>query len=88
MNNANIFDQNLIILKTLEESLVLVQESLKAFANNPDFAKKMAVAFGDHTEVDALRTAWLNVNFSTFPLVEVISADILGNASGAYASSL
>jgi hypothetical protein len=81
----NLVDSN--IFKALEGALVLAQDSLKAFASDPDFAVKMAVAFGDGAEVEALRTAWLSEDFAGFPEIEVrYSVDING-ANGAFASA-
>jgi hypothetical protein len=81
----NLVDSN--IFKALEGALVLAQDSLKAFASDPDFGVKMGVAFGDGADVNALRTAWLNGDFSVFPDIEVRYAAEINGANGAFASA-
>ncbi|MBD2302223.1 Calx-beta domain-containing protein [Nostoc sp. FACHB-190] len=94
MNNTYILHNNLVvqsplsveptILVALEQALVLVQERLQAFANEPDFAQKMAIAFGEKTEVDLLKTAWLSEDFSVIPQIAIRNAADINGANGAY----
>ncbi|MBD2491991.1 calcium-binding protein, partial [Aulosira sp. FACHB-615] len=94
MNNTYILHNNLVvksplsvkptILIALEQALVLVQERLQAFANEPDFAQKMAIAFGEKTEVGLLKTAWLAEDFSIIPQIAIYNAAAINGANGAY----
>ncbi|HIK08062.1 MAG TPA: hypothetical protein IGS40_25820, partial [Trichormus sp. M33_DOE_039] len=94
MNNTYILSGNLVVesplsvdtttLGTLEQALVLVQERLRAFADDSDFAQKMAVAFGEGAAVDFLRTTWLAGDFSIIPQIAIRNAADINGANGAY----
>ncbi|WP_256872037.1 Calx-beta domain-containing protein [Nostoc sp. TCL26-01] len=94
MNNTYILSGNLVVesplsvdttmLRTLEQALVRVQERLRAFADNSDFAQKMAIAFGEGVAVDSLRTTWLAGDFSIIPKIAIRNAADINGANGAY----
>ncbi|MBE9210617.1 tandem-95 repeat protein [Nostoc sp. LEGE 06077] len=96
MNNTYILHNNLVvesplsvkptILVALEQALVLVQERLQAFANESEFAQKIAIAFGEGNEVDSLRMAWSIDDFSDFPKIEIRHAADINGANGAFAA--
>ena len=75
------------LLSTLEQSLFLAQEQLRAFANNSLFRQQVAVAFGDEANLETFQSAWKMGDFSRIPKLEILDSSILGNANGAYASS-
>ncbi|WP_419756910.1 hypothetical protein [Anabaena sp. FACHB-595] len=94
MNNTYILRNNLVVespliidltmLGVLEQSLVLLQERLRAFADDSDFAQKMAVAFGEGVAVESLRTTWLAGDFSIIPQIAIRNAADINGANGVY----
>ena len=63
---------------------------LNYFAGLNNFWNLFETAFGtqyDRTVATNLRSQWLAGNFSSFPQIEILDSNILGNASGAYATS-
>ncbi|MEI6332489.1 MAG: Calx-beta domain-containing protein, partial [Pseudanabaena sp. ELA645] len=75
----------------IDSSFRLVSGQLGAFANLDDFWSLFDVAFGknyDRIVAMRLRSQWQVGDFSNAPEIEVISSSILGNANGAYASSV
>ncbi|MBD2302707.1 hypothetical protein [Nostoc sp. FACHB-190] len=94
MNNTYILHNNLVVesplsvdtttLVALEQALILVQERLQAFAGEPEFAQKIAVAFGDTADTDSLRTAWLAGDLSIVPTIAIRNAADINGANGAY----
>lgn len=94
MNNTYIIRNNLVIespliidatmLGVLDQALVLVQERLRVFADDPEFAQKMTLAFGQGNEVDSLKTAWLTENSSIFPNISIRNTADINGANGAY----
>jgi Ca2+-binding RTX toxin-like protein len=72
------------ILNFLEEALLLAGEVLQNFAQSPDFAQKMALAFGEHAQLEALQTAWLASDFSILSGIGVRQGTELNGAIGAY----
>jgi Ca2+-binding EF-hand superfamily protein len=71
----------------LETALELAQQQLRSFANDPAFGAKMALAFGVTSNAAALQAAWLAGDFSILSGIELLGADILNGANGAYAKS-
>jgi hypothetical protein len=55
-------------LAVLEQALILAQERLKGFANDPAFSTKMALAFGNSVNMDILQADWQSYNFSVSPI--------------------
>ncbi|MBD2492423.1 Calx-beta domain-containing protein, partial [Aulosira sp. FACHB-615] len=94
MNNTYILPNNLVvesplsidtnILSSLEQALILVQERLQAFASEPEFTQKIAVAFGDTADADSLQTAWLAGDLSIVPTIAIRNAADINGANGAY----
>jgi hypothetical protein len=73
------------ILLSLEQSLLLVQKQLQAFASDSEFSQKMKLAFGEGVEVEPLHKAWLAGDFSIFPQIEIRHANEINGAYGAFA---
>ncbi|BBD63171.1 YD repeat-containing protein (plasmid) [Nostoc sp. HK-01] len=94
MNNTYILHNNLVvesplsidtnIFSSLEQALILVQERLQAFAGEPEFTQKIAVAFGDTADADSLKTAWLAGDLSIAPTIAIRNAADINGANGAY----
>ncbi|BFM39775.1 Calx-beta domain-containing protein [Synechocystis sp. LKSZ1] len=72
-------------LDLLNQALVEAEASLTVFAQSPDFSAIMALIFGE-TASEGLRQAWLAGDFSLLPPIEVVSAEILGTANGAFST--
>lgn len=72
-------------LSLLDQALVFTQEKLQEFAKDPQFGEKIALAFGAGSDANVLQLAWQDGNFSTLPKVEILTADQLNGANGAYA---
>ncbi|MDD1428103.1 S8 family serine peptidase, partial [Dolichospermum sp. ST_sed9] len=63
---------------------------LNYFAGLNNFWNLFETAFGtqyDQTVATNLRSQWIAGDFSSFPQIEILDSNILGNASGAYATS-
>ncbi|MCH2247808.1 MAG: hypothetical protein MK111_24800 [Crocosphaera sp.] len=73
-------------LNLLQSALTGSQNYLSSFAEDSDFAQKMAIAFGDSIDPSQLQTAWLNSDFSSFPPIEVRYQSDLNGTYGAYSS--
>jgi VCBS repeat-containing protein len=71
-------------LSLLDQALVFTQEKLQEFAKDPDFGAKIALAFGTGVDADTLKLAWQGGDFSTLPRIEILTADQLNGANGAY----
>ncbi|WP_404786142.1 cadherin-like domain-containing protein [Altericista sp. CCNU0014] len=72
-------------LSLLDQALVFTQEKLQEFARDPGFGEKIALAFGAGADANALQLAWQGGDFSTLPRIEILTADQLNGANGAYA---
>jgi Glycosyl hydrolase family 9/FG-GAP-like repeat len=73
-----------------QQALNQVNQQLNAFANSWDFWSKFELAFGDSYNRSAaisIKNSLSNQTFS-IPQILVVSDDILGNASGAFDSSM
>jgi Ca2+-binding RTX toxin-like protein len=78
------FSYNLTITRDL------VKQALRTFAASQNFLAEMRLAFGDNFRDDvALNIArtWLNNDFSILDRVEILSAQRLRGANGAYAAA-
>ena len=73
------------LLAILEDALLEVQGRLQAFANTPEFAQQIELAFGEGVNAEALRVAWQAGDFSQLPRIEIRSAAELSGANGAFA---
>ncbi|MGH2414009.1 MAG: calcium-binding protein, partial [Microcystaceae cyanobacterium] len=95
MTNTHILGNNLVVetnlivdqdlLSTLEQALFLMQERLQAFASDPEFKQKIALAFGDCLNTGDLQAKWQSEDLSGFPALAIVSASELNGANGAYA---
>jgi hypothetical protein len=77
-------------LNLLEQALLRVREGLRSFAGDPEFSQKLALAFGDSFDAQRaqdLAQAWRDGDFSVIPPIEVLSAEQLNGANGAFAVS-
>ncbi len=72
------------ILKTVLET---VQSYLQTFANDSNFTAKMQVAFGDRINIIDLHKTWKSGDFSSFPLIEILPANEINGANGAFAAA-
>jgi uncharacterized repeat protein (TIGR01451 family) len=91
LSNNLLVESNLIlnpeIFGTLEQAFLLLQNQLRIFANDTKFSQNMALAFGEGITTDPLQTAWLAVNVSNFPQIEIVSGTEINTAKGAYAGA-
>ncbi|MEA5536013.1 Calx-beta domain-containing protein [Crocosphaera sp. XPORK-15E] len=72
------------LMAVLEQAILFSQTQLQTFANDSEFAAKMAVAFNSTQSADTLQTAWQNDDFSGFPPLEIRYQSELNGAYGAY----
>ncbi|AIE75095.1 MULTISPECIES: S-layer family protein [unclassified Synechocystis] len=71
--------------------LSLVYEKLSAFAGLENFWQSFEIIYGQNYDVvaaEALRSRWASEDFSDVPAIEMLSAEVLGSAVGAYAQSI
>jgi hypothetical protein len=71
-------------------SLSLVYDQLNAVAQSPDYWTILNTAFGinyNTTLAATLQQQWQTGDFSALPPIQILSSEVLGNASGAYAAS-
>jgi Ca2+-binding RTX toxin-like protein len=61
---------------------------LQDFAQSPDFAARMKVAFGEEINVADLQAAWQSGDMSRLPEIEVRPAAQINGANGAYAQAV
>ncbi|NJO63310.1 MAG: DUF11 domain-containing protein [Richelia sp. RM2_1_2] len=80
--SLNVATEN--ILKTALET---VQGDLQIFADDSDFTGKMQLAFGDWINIIDLQKAWRSGDFSSFPLIEILPANEINQANGAFAAA-
>ncbi|MGB3206188.1 MAG: hypothetical protein WBB28_14455, partial [Crinalium sp.] len=74
----------------LDQSVLLAEDLLKAFAESADFTDILTKAFGslfDQKEAEVIRQQWISDDFSDLPVIELLSSSILGRANGGYAAS-
>lgn len=74
----------------LNAALSLVYDQLNAVAQSPDYWTILDTAFGTNynsTLATTLQQQWQTGDFSALPTIEILSSEVLGNASGAYAAS-
>ena len=76
------------LLSILATANNLARDMLRDFAQSPDFAAKMELAFGQGINVSPLQSAWMAGNFSMLPQIEVRSRSEINGANGAYAAAL
>jgi hypothetical protein len=79
--------ENLTLSESLEQAIQRTQSYLTSFANASDFEAQLNIAFGtdwDPTVAETLRQHWAAGDFSDIPTLEVVPADVIGGASGAY----
>jgi hypothetical protein len=75
---------------TINSALTLTYNQLSTFAGLENFWNLFDTAFGtqyDYLTAFTLKSQWQSHDFSSFPQIEVVSSDVLGTASGAYAIS-
>jgi Ca2+-binding RTX toxin-like protein len=75
------------LLELLEQTVALAQEQLGIFANDPEFAEKMTMAFGDRINPGELQAKWQVGDLSSFPALEILAANELNGANGTYAAA-
>ena len=71
-------------------SVSSIYAQLTSFANLSNFWSLFDTAFGssyDFATAAIFKSQWQSGDFSQFPVIEVVSSDVLGNAKGAYAIS-
>ncbi|MBE9176914.1 hypothetical protein IQ225_19150, partial [Synechocystis salina LEGE 06155] len=71
-------------------SLTTVYEKLSLFAGLDNFWQNFDLIYGDDYDAviaEALRSSWARGDFSDLPVIEVVSAEILGAARGGYGAS-
>ena len=74
----------------LDNALSLVYEQLNVVAQSPDYWTILDTVFGanyDQSLATTLQQQWQAGDFSTLPTIQILSSDVLGNASGGYAAS-
>jgi len=70
----------------LEVAQVSVKRLLQDFAQSPEFAAQMKLAFGQEVDVSELQETWTAGDFSALPQIEVRSRWDINGANGAYAA--
>jgi Ca2+-binding RTX toxin-like protein len=75
------------VTPSLKQSLELAQAQLQKFASNPEFSQKLAVAFGDGANLQALQADWLAGDFSILSGIEIRTSAELNRAKGAYSAA-
>ena len=75
-------------ISILNDAQHLVREILASFARSPDFASKMAIAFGQAVDVRGFQNAWGKGDLLGLPQIEVRPAIDINGANGAYAMAL
>jgi hypothetical protein len=71
-------------------ALTATYDRLSYFADRPDFLDEIASTFGqefDRVKLVQIRQQWLAGQFESLPQIEIVSADVLGTAQGAYGAS-
>jgi hypothetical protein len=76
------------LLSVLEIANNSVRGRLRDFAQSPDFAAKMELAFGQGVNVSSLQAAWAAGDFTMLPQIEVRSRWDINGANGAYAAAI
>jgi hypothetical protein len=79
---------NYLDLATLEKTLGLVREQLQNFASNPQYHHKLQLAFGnsfDPQVAQNFRQSWQKGDFSSIPVIQILTPSQLQGAKGAYA---
>ena len=74
----------------LNAALSLVYNQLNAVAQSPDYWTIFDTVFGSNynsTLATTLQQQWQTGDFGALPTIEILSSEVLGNASGAYATS-
>ena len=87
VESAVVLDPSL--LKLISQSITLAQEQLSLFAQDPEFAQKMALAFGDSLNpsgLQDLQTQWQVGDLGGLPALEILAASQMNGANGAYAA--
>lgn len=80
---------DLMNINTLEQALVLVQQQLQFFANDPEFREKIRFVFGEGVEAElaeSLQQNWLSGDFRILSGIEIRTSEDLGGAKGAYSA--
>jgi Ca2+-binding RTX toxin-like protein len=72
----------------LEVAQVSVKRLLQDFAQSPEFATQMKLAFGQEVNVSELQESWTAGDFSALPQIEVRSRWDINGANGAYAAAI
>ncbi|MBD2456908.1 hypothetical protein H6G80_22885 [Nostoc sp. FACHB-87] len=83
---ANSLELKTSLLTVLQMAISLSQSRLQSFANDTEFASKIALAFHPNSETDSLKTSWINGDFRGFPLLEIHYQSELNGAIGAYSA--
>jgi hypothetical protein len=74
----------------LNTALSITYDQLNAVAQSPDYWTILNTVFGTNynsTLATTLQQQWQAGDFSALPTIEILSSEVLGNASGAYATS-
>ncbi len=75
---------------TFDRSLQATYQTLTAFAQNANFLTTIDRVFGtdfDRARMGEIRQQWLVGDFRSLPSIEIVPADVLGTAQGAYGAS-
>jgi hypothetical protein len=70
--------------------LTHIHQQLSDFAKSTSFWQSFDGVFGsqyDKSTAQMFQLQWQNQDFGLFPMIEVVSGEVLGNARGAYAAS-
>lgn len=81
------FSLNFATENILKTALETVQGYLQTFVNDSDFSAKMQLAFGDRINIIDLHKAWKSGDFSSFPFIEILPANEINGANGAFAAA-
>ncbi len=87
---TNLLVDRFLVTQTLEESIQITQNVLKAFATAEDFTIKMTIAFGDRFDAKVakgLAQDWSRGDFTALPPIAILSAVEINGAMGAFAKA-
>jgi Ca2+-binding RTX toxin-like protein len=86
----NLLLDRFLITQTLEQSIQITQNVLKAFATAEDFTVKMTIAFGDRFDAKVaqeLAQDWSKGDFTALPPIAILSTVEINGAMGAFAKA-
>ncbi|NEP20428.1 MAG: hypothetical protein F6J97_26700 [Leptolyngbya sp. SIO4C1] len=78
------------LTETIDQAVLAAQQLLTDLALAGDFLPQMLSVFGDRldrAQLEALRQDWISGEFISWPAIEILSAEELSGANGAFAAA-